>query len=390
MTWPILSCVLLAAGIAVHLAWRRHSRVQQRAWERRWAEAEQQQAETGRRIRERQEALLNSMVEAVLLLDAGGKIQMANVAFHRLFATPAEVEGRLLIEAIRSHELSALLERLGREPTVRGCELRLAGPEERWLEVNAAACPGPGGAPEGYILVFHDLTRIKRLENVRQEFVANVSHELRTPVSMIKGYLESLRDSASHDPMLQERFLRVIGRNADRLALLVEDLLTISELESGRARLDLQPVDLRLLAAEVLGEFEPRATTRRIRLHNAVPDLRVLADANRLHQVFSNLVDNAVKYGRLEGCVEVTASRRDDDRVEICVHDDGPGLPPEALARVFERFYRADKARSREQGGTGLGLSIVKHLIQAHGERVWVESEPGHGARFCFTLRAVQ
>ncbi|MBU6401628.1 MAG: hypothetical protein KGS61_15030, partial [Verrucomicrobia bacterium] len=232
-----------------------------------------------------------------------------------------------------------------------------------------------------------DLTRLKQLERTRQEFVANVSHELRTPLSMIKGYVETLRDGAKEDPAVAARFLDTIARHTDRLAFLIEDLLTISRLESGQVTLDLQPVELGPAVERVMDELRARAAGRKVRLENAIPaGRRARADAERLHQVLVNLVDNAIKYGRADGTVIVGAETTSDKRLAVWVRDDGPGIPPEAKERVFERFYRIDKARSREQGGTGLGLAIVKHIVQAHGGEVRVESEPGHGATFRFTL----
>jgi len=193
-------------------------------------------------------------------------------------------------------------------------------------------------------------------------------------------------EGAKDNPEVATRFLETINRNADRLKLLIEDLLTISELESGRVRLNLQPVALRGAADKVLGDFKARAGAKEIKLTNAVPDLPVRADLNRLEQVLGNLVDNAIKYGRPGGWVEVSARPANPGLVEICVRDNGPGIPPEALERIFERFYRVDKARSREQGGTGLGLSIVKHIVQSHGGTAWARSEPGQGASFFFTM----
>ena len=241
------------------------------------------------------------------------------------------------------------------------------------------------GKKEGTILVFHDLTRLKQLERTREEFVANVSHELRTPLSLIKGYVETLLDGAKDNPEVSTKFLKTIHRNSERLQFLIEDLLTISQLESGRLKMNLQPVKLRPLVDRVLEDFKTPAQAKHVALVNEMPDLTAHADADRIQQVLCNLVSNAVKYGRTEGCVEVSGKIA-DGAVEICVEDDGPGIPTESLERVFERFYRVDKARSREQGGTGLGLSIVKHIVQSHGGKVWARSELGKGAEFHFTI----
>jgi len=269
---------------------------------------------------------------------------------------------------------------------VLGYELKLPGLTERWLQINAAAIFNGPGERQGTVLVFHDLTRLKQLESARQEFVANVSHELRTPLSLIKGYAETLLDGARHDPEVATRFLQTIDRNAERLRLLIEDLLTISEFESGRVKLNLQPVALAPVVSKVLDDFKRRADAKGTSLLNQAPELAVRADVNRLEQVLSNLVDNAIKYGRAQGTVTVGGRAVEQGQVEVFVQDDGPGISPEALERVFERFYRVDKARSREQGGTGLGLAIVKHLVQSHGGRVWANSEPGRGTTFYFVL----
>jgi two-component system phosphate regulon sensor histidine kinase PhoR len=227
---------------------------------------------------------------------------------------------------------------------------------------------------------------LKQLENTRQEFVANVSHELRTPLSMIKGYVETLMEGAKDDPELAKKFLQTIEKHTDRLTYLIEDLLTISQLESGRVILHCASQELRPLAEKVINDLKSRAAERKISLTNEVPaGLCAHVDLDRLEQVFWNLIDNAVKYGKADGAV-VIGGRRGPSQIEMWVKDDGPGIPAESLVRIFERFYRVDRARSREQGGTGLGLAIVKHVVQCHGGDVWVESEAGKGTRFNFTL----
>jgi two-component system phosphate regulon sensor histidine kinase PhoR len=198
--------------------------------------------------------------------------------------------------------------------------------------------------------------------------------------------VETLLDGAKDNPEIAPKFLQTIERNAERLQLLIEDLLTISELESGRVKLNLQPVSLKDLTDSVLADFKSRADAKQIVITNEVPDLSARADADRVEQVLCNLIDNAIKYGRTQGKVVVSARPVAGGQLEVSVRDDGPGIPPESLERVFERFYRVDKARSREQGGTGLGLSIVKHIVQGHGGRAWAKSELGHGTTFNFTL----
>jgi two-component system phosphate regulon sensor histidine kinase PhoR len=375
----------LAAGV-VHLRWRRAFLRAQETSRDAIEQLKESQERAARQVQTQQEALFNSMIEGLLLLDEHGRIQLANRAFSDLFGLTTPVRGKTIVEALRLTELAALVESVTPQEQLLGHELRLAGLSERWLQINAAAISDANGKQRGTVLVVHDLTRLKQLERARQEFVANVSHELRTPLSLIKGYVETLLDGAKDNPEVETKFLQTIQRNSERLQFLIEDLLTISELESGRIRMNLQNVALRPMVEKALGDLSARARTKRVTLTNHLPEVTVRADADRLQQVFGNLVDNAIKYGRLEGSVTVSGNTLNDDTFEVCVQDDGPGIPAEALERVFERFYRVDKARSREQGGTGLGLSIVKHIVQSHGGRVWAKSEPGKGAAFFFTL----
>jgi len=271
---------------------------------------------------------------------------------------------------------------------VLGHELRIDSiGAPRFLQVNALALRDSNGANDGAILVFHDLTRLRQLEGVRQDFVANVSHELRTPLSLIKSASETLLDGGKEDPAALAKFLGIIDKHAHRLALLIDDLLLLSTLDSGGLRLDRQPLPFRATVQEAIDDLQPRARARGTTLENSVPPALVgLADGERMRQVIFNLIDNAIKYGRPGGKTTVGGRMLPNGRIEIAVVDDGPGIPEEAQERIFERFYRVDKARSREQGGTGLGLAIVKHVIQAHGGEVRVESEPGSGSAFIFTL----
>lgn len=336
--------------------------------------------------RAQQQAVFNSMVEGVLVLDPAGRIQLVNESLRRLFGLTTDVRGRTILEAFRISELADLFQRAQRERMVQNHALELPGMDERWLQVNAAAVHGPGGTP-GAILVFHDLTRIRQLERTRQEFVANVSHELRTPLSLIKGFVETLLEGAKDDPARCEQFLKTIEKQSDRLTFLIEDLLTISRLESGQIVLNLNEVRLRSEAARVLDDLRTRAGEKKVSVVIEVPPrLTARADADRLQQVLSNLIENAIKYGRARGRVRIGGRARPDGKAEVWVRDDGPGIPVEARDRVFERFYRVDRARSRDTGGTGLGLSIVKHIVQAHGGEVWLKSDLGEGTTFFFTL----
>ncbi len=390
--WPLLALAGVLGGAAVlHFRWQRRYRrlhdefsAQQRA-----ASSLRQQQEAAYAEQQAQlQALFNSMAEGVLVLHQDGRIQLINQSLQRLFGVAADVRGQTILEAFRLQELAELVKRLPQEKTVHGFELELPGLDERWLEVNAAAVGDQAGRPRGAILVFHDLTRLKRLEDTRKEFVANVSHELRTPLSLIKGFVETLLEGAKNDPERATRFLRTIQRHTDRLTYLIEDLLTVSRLESGQVLMNFQPVELRDEVQRVFEALHARAAEKKVTLENQVPPgLLARADVDRLEQVFFNLVENAIKYGHPNGHVCVGGRPGPDGKAELWVRDDGPGIPPESTERVFERFYRVDRARSRETGGTGLGLAIVKHIVHAHGGEAWVKSELGKGATFYFTLR---
>src|ERR1700733_3116631 len=386
MIWPILAIAAIAGAIVIHFIWRGKFQRQHRLLQADIEDFQRRQQQTTIDAKAQQQVLFNSMLEGLLLLDRNRKIYLANRAFKNLFGLKIELRGKTVLEALRVHELDELVNQVEAEGQVLNYELKLPDLSERWLQVNAAAISNSTGEREGTILVFHDLTRLKQLERTREEFVANVSHELRTPLSLIKGYVETLLDGARNDPEVAERFLKIIERNAQRLDFLIQDLLTISALESGQGQLNLQPVAIRPLTEKVFNDLKPPAENKNITLVNHLPELVATGDTNRLEQVVANLVDNAIKYGRGHCRVTVGGKKIDGEKIEVFVQDDGPGIPSESLDRVFERFYRVDKARSREQGGTGLGLSIVKHIVQAHGGEVWVKSEPGKGATFFFTL----
>jgi two-component system, OmpR family, phosphate regulon sensor histidine kinase PhoR len=390
MACLLIILVLGGAAAGLHFWWRRrheHLHGEWRGARQALEAAQKQHYREISQIEAEQQALFNSMSEGVLILDQSGRVQLVNRSLLEFFGLKVDVRGQTIMEAFRLQELAEVARRLPQEKIVQGVELQLPGVHGGWLQFNAAAMLDRDGTQRGSILVFHDLTRLRQLENTRQEFVANVSHELRTPLSLIKGFVETLLDGAKDDPELSGRFLRTIEKHTDRLTFLIEDLLTISRLESGQIVMNLHEVELRKEAARVIEDLQARAAGKNVHLQNDVPvELTARADTDRLQQVLFNLVENAIKYGRNEGTVVIGGRRNDTGKVELWVQDNGPGIPGEAKDRVFERFYRVDRARSRETGGTGLGLSIVKHIVQAHGGEVWVKSELGQGAIFYFTL----
>jgi two-component system phosphate regulon sensor histidine kinase PhoR len=386
--WWYLSWIVLAVAAGALLRWQAVRARQARAQ----AQQEHQRALIRQReeilgqFQARQKTLFNSMSEGILLLDRHGRVRMMNESLRKFFDVTADVHGQTIMEAFRWHELAALAAKLQKERHIVDAELEIQRARRRCWQVNAAVVDGQAGEEEGRLFVFHEITRLKELENIRTEFVGNVSHELRTPLSLIKGSAETLLDGAMNDPQQAVRFLQKIDKHSDRLLFLIEDLLVISRLESGHAALNLAPVDLRDICQRVLDDLAARAAARQTTLDNNIaPQTAVWADADRLQQVFFNLADNAIKYGKGGGGVTIGANDM-GDKVEVFVSDDGPGIPPDSLGRVFERFYRVDRARSRESGGTGLGLAIVKHIVQAHGGETWVKSEMPKGATFHFTL----
>jgi two-component system phosphate regulon sensor histidine kinase PhoR len=332
-------------------------------------------------------AILSSLVEGVLALDQEGRVVLLNPAAEGLFKVrTAQVKDRPFLEALRYGPLNdALQEALTKkEPLTK--EITLHSPEERVLSVQALPIDyGEGRA--GVLAALHDVTELRRLERVRQEFVANVSHELKTPLTSIKGYVETLLDGAIDDAANNRSFLQTIQEQADRLMRLIEDLLDLSAIEAKRVLYRLEAVALQGAAERVLQSLRPMASAKGVRIDNrlseALPPVR--ADREKLAQILMNLVDNAVKFNQAGGRV-VLSARVAGDALEVEVQDTGAGIPPEDLPRVFERFFRGDKSHSQETRGTGLGLAIVKHLVEAQGGAVEAESAPGEGSTLRFTL----
>jgi two-component system, OmpR family, phosphate regulon sensor histidine kinase PhoR len=387
--------LLVAVSAALAVAWAMERRFRKEDAERNRRELAEQRSRREVELKEqtlRTAALFDRMVEGLIVVDSVGCIRLANRSAATLFGFDLPATGSTILEATRHHEVAAVAARLEKEPEVLGHELRIDSIDKpRFIQVNALALRDNEGSSDGAILVFHDLTRLRQLEGVRQEFVANVSHELRTPLSLIKSATETLLDGGKDDASALVRFLQIIDKHANRLALLIDDLLLLSTLDSGSARLNKQPIPMRSTVQDAIDDLQQRALVRDVTLENAIPSALVaLADNDRMHQVISNLLDNAIKYGRVGGTTKVEGQMLPDGRIEISVVDDGQGVPEESRERIFERFYRVDKARSREQGGTGLGLAIVKHVVQAHGGEVRLECEPGAGSRFVFTLPALQ
>lgn len=333
-------------------------------------------------------SILESMAEGLIAVDRQGRILLMNASARRIFhLAPGTGEGKHLLEVIRRPDLLALIEECDRsqETTVFRRELALGSPP---MILMVEAVPFRKGMERsGILMVLHDVTELRHLERVRQEFVTNVSHELRTPLTAIRGYVETLLEEAVEEPKRARPFLDVVARHGERMSRLIDDLLDLSNIEGGRIHLERVPVHLAEVAEQVCALYQEAAAKKGITLHLEVPeDLpAVWADRDRLQQILINLVDNATKFTST-GQVKLFARRVHRDFVEIVVSDTGTGIPSTDLPRITERFYRVDQARSRELGGTGLGLSIVKHLVHAHGGDLHIDSELGRGTRVTFIL----
>ncbi len=328
--------------------------------------------------------IVNGMQEGVLLTDTEGKVALVNSALRQMLLIGANTHGKAPLEVVANEEIAALIQEARVKGHTASAEIELSGLKPRRLLVRAVPLVDE---PHGVLAVFVDVTEIRRLETLRRDFVANASHELRTPVTAVRSAAETLRGAAASDPEAALHFMDIIERNAERLQLLVEDLLDLSRIEAREFRLALEDVDLVAFVDQILALFQGRSAKKRIRLKNTVPADLVTAKADRraLEQILTNLVDNALKYSP-EGAEIVVGASREAGVLRVFVRDTGPGIEQRHLPRLFERFYRVDTGRSRELGGTGLGLSIVKHLVEALGGMIGVESAIGKGTTFAFTL----
>ncbi len=342
---------------------------------------------TMQRQRSELEAILWSMSEGVVVLDAASRVRSANAAAARLAgSTPVEATGRSLLDVFRSTELAALADEVAvnDEAVERNITLYLEAP--RIIHVHGSALHSAADPRPGTLLVLHDITRLKRLEDIKRDFVANVSHELKTPITTIKGFVETLLDGAHADAGQAVRFLEIAKQNADRLHAIIEDLLSLSRLEQADAEIPRARTDLSYLAKRVAEACARSAAEKGITIRRQCESPCVAeVSASLIEQALVNLVDNAVKYSDAGAEVEIRIGAV-DGLVEVAVSDTGPGIVPTALPRIFERFYRVDRARSRAMGGTGLGLAIVKHIALAHGGNVDVQSTVGQGSTFTLTL----
>jgi len=350
------------------------------------------QQELGRQIAGREsgtQTILRAMQDGLLVVDKRLRVTLANQAFRKLFGLPEISLGAPLLDVVREATVDRLIAETLRTGKAMQSELVRADSKtnsERDVEISAVPVKDDAGLTTGAVVLFHDITQLKQTDKVRRDFVANVSHELRTPLSILRGYIETLLDNPQTSDKELSRILRVMERHSKRLGLLVDDLLTLAHLESRSAGLQFSDVQLAELFRSIIRDWENKLAEKQLKVVvDLSPDARkIRADETRLHEVLYNLLDNALKYSRENGEIRLRAVQRGPEIV-LSVTDNGIGISKGDLPRIFERFYRADKARSRELGGTGLGLAIVKHIAQLHGGRVEAESELGKGT----TIRVI-
>jgi two-component system phosphate regulon sensor histidine kinase PhoR len=337
--------------------------------------------------------ILERMTEGVVITGGDKRIKLMNAAARGMFNLSGKTTGRLLQEIFLSHELQGMIQHASESGEMQKGELSTSIPgrsERSHLLITAAPLKTPDSThQEGLLLVLHDITRLRELEAVRREFVANVSHEFRTPLSIINGYLETLEDPKISKEMIKKS-VSVMRRHGDRLNHLIEDLLTISRMEETSVRLEAEPAEIAPLLRSVVdhmeSEISARQTSVTLKIQKGLPSVKI--DAYRIDQAFNNLLANALRHGKsTDGEVVISAFLQGSD-VVVSFKDNGPGIPLQHQAHLFERFYRVGGDRARQTGGTGLGLSIVKNVVQAHGGRIALESKPGAGSTFSIHLPA--
>src|SRR5438552_2784446 len=329
------------------------------------------------------QTILDVMQDGLLVVDSHRRVALSNPAFEKMFELRDGSVGAPLLEVVRHATLDRLIADTLRGGQPMRTELSLTNSPasgERHLEVSAVPIKAAADGTTGAVVLFHDITELKRLDQVRSDFVANVSHELRTPLSILRGYIETLLDNPETSREELSRVLSVMERHSKRLGLLVDDLLSLTQLESANTELELNQVRVKELFNNLIHDWKEKFAAKNLKLVvDLPPDLQTIpADETRLQEVLYNLLENAVKYSREGGEIRLQAAGRGSEIV-LNVSDDGIGISRDQLPRIFERFYRADKARSREHGGTGLGLAIAKHIAQLHGGRIEAESELGRG-----------
>jgi two-component system, OmpR family, phosphate regulon sensor histidine kinase PhoR len=334
---------------------------------------------------DRMRTMFGSMIEAVIAVDKHTRIISLNPSAETLFGLdPHKALGRLFLESVRNNDIAELLSSVLEGGAHVTREVSVSWPQQKVFRINASPIAAQGAA-HGCLLVIDDVTEIRKLERMRSDFVANISHELKTPLTSIKGFVETLLEGALDDKENSRDFLRIIHEHTERLNSLINDLLELSYVESKEVRLARTSFDLHSLAESIVTGFSARSRKRAITVTITAGPVNINADKGMIEQVLTNLIDNALKFNRDNGSIGVSIENQ-GRMVKVTVKDNGIGIPAKDLPRIFERFYRVDKARSREMGGTGLGLSIVKHIVELHSGTVGVESTEGSGTTFWFMI----
>ncbi|OEG00092.1 hypothetical protein BHF71_06510 [Vulcanibacillus modesticaldus] len=327
--------------------------------------------------------VLNNMSSGVILIDKNGIIIFANPAVEWLIGVSENtLIGKYHYEVGKQESISELIERAINNKESIHTEIGIYYPTKKYLDANVVPILDSSGEINNVLVLLIDITKIKRLEKMRTEFVANVSHELRTPITAVKGFTETLLDGTINDEDTRRTFLQIIHKESDRLHRLISDLLDLTKIEQNKEILNFSKVDLKSLIQSTIATMRPQIEKNKISIYEELDEVQVEADEDRLRQVMINLINNGIAYTPENGSITVRLYQHNKDFIKIEVEDTGIGIPEKSLPRIFERFYRVDKARSRESGGTGLGLAIVKHIIESHGGSIHVESRVGKGSKF--------